>query len=275
MVIVESERSVDETWEELVRALEANPNIRLIATIDHAAAAATAGLELDPNRVAIFGNPALGSPLMVENQETGLDLPQKIQVFESGDRVWVGFNDATYLKTRHHLGDQPTLDTIAGALRALTGAAIGEEVDARSFGTRRFERRPKLLTVASDAGFDATWERLLAAIDASPANIAFTVDHQAGADSVGVELRPTRLVVFGNPSLGTPLMQRRPTSGIDLPLKILVWEDDDGQTLVTTNDPRLLRRRHRVRRGDLAPIETAIENFVAAATTTPAGTPSD
>ena len=227
-----------------------------------------------PTGVAFFGNPALGSPLMVENQETGLDLPQKIQVFESRDRVWVGFNDATYLKARHHLGDQPTLDTIAGALRALTGAAIGEEVDARSFGTRRFQRRPKLLTVASDAGVDATWDRLLAAIEGSPANVAFTVDHQDGAESVGIELRPTRLVVFGNPSIGTPLMQRRPTSGIDLPMKILVWEDEQGQAFVTTNDPRLLRRRHRVRRGDLAPVETAIENFVAAATTTPVGTAS-
>ena len=115
MVIVESERSVDETWDTLVGALESNPNIRLIATIDHAAAAASAGLELDDNRVAVFGNPALGSPLMVENQVTGLDLPQKIQVFESRDRVWVGFNDATYLEARHHLGDQPTLDTIAGS----------------------------------------------------------------------------------------------------------------------------------------------------------------
>lgn len=271
MVIVASDRSADETWEALLVALGDNPNIQVIATIDHSAAAASVGLELETNRVAVFGNPSLGSPLIAANQVTGLDLPQKIQVFERNGRTWVGFNDATYLEARHDLGDQPPLDTIATALRALTGAAVGDEVDARARASRQFRRHPRTITVASDAGVEATWDRLLAAIDASPANVAFTVDHQAGAASVGVELRPTRLVVFGNPSLGTPLMEQRPTAGIDLPLKFLVWEDEHGQTFVTTNDASLLKRRHRVRNANLAPVEAAVDNFLDAATMTPAG----
>ena len=271
MVIVESERTADETWTALVAALGANPNINLIATIDHSAAAASVDLELDFNRVAVFGNPALGSPLMVENQVAGLDLPQKIQVFEWRGRVWIGFNDTTYLAARHHLGDLPQLDTIAGALRTLTGVAIDEEVDARSFGSRRFRRNPATITVPSDDDVETTYRRLVAAIEASPANIAFEVDHQAGAEGAGIDLRPTRLVVFGNPQLGTPLMQARPTAGIDLPLKFLVWEDADGQTFVTTNDESLLKKRHRIRNRALGPVEAALENFVTAATTQPSG----
>ena len=268
MVIVESNRSFDDTWSSLITALEANTSIRVVAKIDHSAAAKSAGLALDPNRVVVFGNPNLGTPLMRTNQVAGLDLPQKIQVFEQKGRVWVGFNDVLYLKARHRLGAQPTLETIDGALRALAGVATGTTVDARSFSSHQFKRWPGIVTVSSDADVDVTWKRLLAAIDASPANVAFTVDHQAGAKSVGLELRPTRLVVFGNPQLGTPLMRERPTAGIDLPLKILVWEDESGRTFVSTNNERLARR-HRLRRADLDPLATAVNNFLTIATTTP------
>lgn len=86
---------------------------------------------------------------------------------------------------------------------------------------------------------------LLAAIDASPASVAFTVDHQMGAVSAGFELRPTRLVAFGNPDLGTPLMRERPTAGIEL------------------------ARRHGLRKVDLGPISAAVQNFLRVATGSP------
>lgn len=268
MVYVESNQSFEASWDALVGALDANPNIGIVATIDHAAAAASVGLELDPNRVVVFGNPALGSPLMAINQRAGLDLPQRIQVVERRGRVFVGFNDTTFLAARHRLGDAPTLDTIAGALRALTGVAIDGEVDAMARGARSFRWRPGLITQRSDADVDTTWARLLAAIEASPASVVFTVDHEANAERVGIDLRPTRLVVFGSPTIGTPLMQESPTAGFDLPLKMLVWEDERGRTRVTTNGLRLARR-HGLRADDVTAVQTAIENFLTAATTTP------
>lgn len=269
MIIVESNRSFDDTWTTLIEALDANENIRRGPTVDHQAAANGAGLELGPNRVVFFGNPRLGTPLMQTNQTVGLDLPQKIQVFEWKGRVWVGFNDAPYLGVRHRLGEQPTLDTIAGALRNLAGTAADTEIDQDPRWLRSIHRRPGLITRQSDADVDTTWDRLLAAIERSPANIAFEVDHQANAGSVDLELRPTRLVVFGNPNLGTPLMQAKPTAGIDLPIKFLVWEDEHGRTQVTTNDPRFIRHRHRAWRVDFSPIATAVDNFLNVATTTP------
>lgn len=269
MVIVESDRSFDDTWSTLIGALEANPNITIVAQIDHAAAASSVGLDLDPNRVVVFGNPNLGAPLMAINQITGLDLPQKIHVFVEDGRVWVGFNDTTFLRNRHRLGDAPTLETISGALRTLAGVATDRTVDQQARPSRSFQYRPGLVTIGSDADIDTTWDRLLAAIDASPAAIAYTVDHEAAAAAVaGIDLRPTRLVVFGNPNLGTPLMQAQPTAGIDLPIRFLVWEDADGQVFVTTNDERLARR-HRIRRNQLDAIASAVETFLTVATTTP------
>jgi uncharacterized protein (DUF302 family) len=72
------------------------------------------------------------------------------------------------------------------------------------------------------------------------------IDHAEGAASVGKELRPTILVIFGNPNVGTALMLCGQTAGIDLPLKALVWQDEKGQVKLSYNDPGYLADRHRI-----------------------------
>ena len=71
------------------------------------------------------------------------------------------------------------------------------------------------------------------------------IDHAAGAAEVGLSLRPTELLIFGNVKGGTPLMQSVQTIGIDLPLKILIWQDEAGNTWLSYNDPSWLAKRHR------------------------------
>src|SRR4029450_12973509 len=73
------------------------------------------------------------------------------------------------------------------------------------------------------------------------------IDHAAGAAAVGMPLRPTELLIFGNPPAGTPLMQAEQTIGIDLPLKALVWEDASGGVWIAYNDPAWLAVRHGLR----------------------------
>jgi uncharacterized protein (DUF302 family) len=70
------------------------------------------------------------------------------------------------------------------------------------------------------------------------------IDHAAGAAKVGKTLRPTELLIFGNPQGGTPLMECAQTAGIDLPLKALVWQDEAGKVMVGYNDPEYLAKRH-------------------------------
>jgi len=72
------------------------------------------------------------------------------------------------------------------------------------------------------------------------------VDHSGEAEKVGMKMRPTKLLIFGNPKAGTPVMLAAPSSAIDLPLKILVWEDAQGQVWVTYNSAAYLQERHNV-----------------------------
>lgn len=101
-----------------------------------------------------------------------------------------------------------------------------------------------LVTVESDAGFDETVARLRAALDATPdLTLAAEFDHAANASEAGLALAPTRVFVFGNPEAGTPLMQARRTVAIDLPQRMLVYEEG-GRVLVAYTPPRFLAQRH-------------------------------
>ena len=101
-----------------------------------------------------------------------------------------------------------------------------------------------LVTLQSSHDFATTLERLTAALESKGVRVFAQIDHAAGATSAGLELRPTTLVVFGNPVAGTPLMQAVQTAGIDLPLKALVWQDEQGATFLSYNDPAYLAGRH-------------------------------
>jgi uncharacterized protein (DUF302 family) len=103
-----------------------------------------------------------------------------------------------------------------------------------------------LVTVACDHPVKEAIDRLEAALRAKGVTVFARVDHAAGAASVEMQLRPTEVLIFGNPKAGTPLMQANQTIGLDLPLKILAWEDAEGKVWLTYNDPDWLARRHRL-----------------------------
>jgi uncharacterized protein (DUF302 family) len=86
--------------------------------------------------------------------------------------------------------------------------------------------------------------RLEAEVKARGMTLFAHIPHAKGAEAVGVPLRPNDLLIFGNAKVGTPLMQSAPTIGIDLPLKALVWQDSDGTTWLSYNDPAWLAKRH-------------------------------
>src|SRR6266850_1673210 len=101
-----------------------------------------------------------------------------------------------------------------------------------------------LTTVPSDFGPKETMDRLEAEIKAVGMTVFVRVDHAAGAASVGMRLRPTELLIFGNAKGGTPLMQADQAVGIDLPLKALVYEDASGKVWLAYNDPGWIAGRH-------------------------------
>ena len=103
-----------------------------------------------------------------------------------------------------------------------------------------------LTTLRSSYGPKDTMTRLEAEVKARGMTVFARIDHAAGAAGAGLSLRPTELLIFGNAKAGTPLMRTVQTTGIDLPLKALVWEDASGDTWLSYNDPAWLAQRHGV-----------------------------
>jgi uncharacterized protein (DUF302 family) len=101
-----------------------------------------------------------------------------------------------------------------------------------------------LVSKKSGVGVGETLDRLEAVLEKKGITIFPRVSHTAGAADAGVELRPTELLIFGNPKLGSHFFTSRQTAGIDLPMKALAWEDADGQVWLTYNDPQYIADRH-------------------------------
>jgi uncharacterized protein (DUF302 family) len=101
-----------------------------------------------------------------------------------------------------------------------------------------------LIDIPSNHSVDETVTKLEGILQAKGITLFALVDHSGEAAKAGMKMRPTRLLIFGNPRAGTPVMLAAPSSAIDLPLKILVWEDDQGKVRITYNSPTYLQTRH-------------------------------
>jgi len=121
-----------------------------------------------------------------------------------------------------------------------------------------------IIDVASQHSLDDTVERLRGILAAKGVTLFALVDHSGEAAKVGMKMRPTKLLIFGSPKAGTPVMLAAPSIAIDLPLKILVWEDETGKAWVSYNAPAYLQDRHNVP-GDLMPNLGVVEALAAKA----------
>jgi uncharacterized protein (DUF302 family) len=117
-----------------------------------------------------------------------------------------------------------------------------------------------LIAVKSAHSVKDTMDRFETAAKGKGLNIFLRVDHAAGAKKIGKDLRPTELLVFGNPQGGTPLMECAQTAGIDLPLKVLAWQDGAGQSWLGYNDPAFLAKRHQA---DNCPVVSNLQKVLA------------
>ena len=125
-----------------------------------------------------------------------------------------------------------------------------------------------IISVKSSHEVKATADRLENVLKQKGMTVFIRINHAEGAQKVGIKLRPTELVVFGNPKVGAPLMQCSQNTAIDLPLKALIWEDEKGQVWLSYNDPNYLVERHGIEgcAEVIKKIENALSNFAKAAT---------
>lgn len=101
-----------------------------------------------------------------------------------------------------------------------------------------------IVTIPSNQSVDQTVAKLQGILQAKGVKVFALIDHSGEAQRAGLEMRPTKLLIFGNPKAGTPLMVAAPTTAIDLPLKLLVWEDAAGKVWISYNAPAYLQARH-------------------------------
>ena len=160
----------------------------------------------------------------------------------------------------------------AGAVAVLACAACG---GGRASGSATAEPAPStssagLVTVASANGMDSTVARLTRALEANSVRVVAQIDHAGAAGRSGLQLRPTVLIIAGNPAAGTPLMQSEQKAAIDLPLKFLVWQDASGRVHLTYNDPAYVAQRHGIRdRAELLGRMANVSKLVAQTATSP------
>lgn len=241
LIIKEKENvTVAEEFDRIAAAVD-EADLMTVAKVDHAMAAQNANLELRPTQLLIFGNPAAGTQLMQSDQRIGIDLPLKMLVWEDEEgETNVSYYNASTLTDRYAIDDKnEVVEMVNMALENFSGGEMADTPD---------EIDPivdDMIVKISEQSADDTFADLVAAIESNDAlNIIAQVKHDEAAANVDLDLRPTRLVIFGNPAVGTTFMQRNRNIAIDLPMKMLVWEDEDGSVKIGYYNATTLLDRH-------------------------------
>lgn len=266
LVVYASDYDVPETAKRVQDALNDAGMVTL--TLDHQANAESVGATLRPTTVVIGGAPPVGTPLLLQAQEVGIDLPQKFLSWEdAAGQVWLAHNSGEYLAVQS--GIDPESPAVTGLDQAVGGlatqasgasepATLGAAVTA--YPQYRLEQTSKTSVPESirryqDAFADAGLKELP------------VVDHQAGAESIGQTLRPTQVTFAGNPKAGTPFMAAQQTMGIDLPTRFYARESSDGTVTVGHVNIAVLAQRHSVTgiEEPLSMVTTATAAFTTAA----------
>jgi len=125
-----------------------------------------------------------------------------------------------------------------------------------------------VISIESPHDVATTMDKLTAALESKGMTVFGRIDHAQNAQGVDLTLRPTQILIFGNPNIGTPLMNCAQSVALDLPQKMLAWEDESGQTFLGYNDPMHLKARHGIEGCDevLGKVSAALGNFAKAAT---------
>lgn len=125
-----------------------------------------------------------------------------------------------------------------------------------------------IIRIKSNHDVNTTIERLKTALEKKGMTIFKHIDHSTAAKNAGLNLRPTELLIFGNPKVGTPLMLCSQTAALDLPQKALAYEDDNGQVWLTYNDPAYMAKRHDIKgcKNAIQKVNNALAKFSGIAT---------
>src|SRR5208283_1092356 len=123
---------------------------------------------------------------------------------------------------------------------------VGSALSGLAADKTMVKKEEGIVVIPSNHSVDQTVDRIKGILESKGITLFALVDHSGEAEKAGMKMPPTKLLIFGNPKGGTPVMLAAPTIAIDLPLKVLVWEDAAGKAWVSFNDPGYLQNRHHV-----------------------------
>lgn len=264
-----SDKNMDETHQALVQSLNENEGMQVMTDVNFQNnELLDIEIELDPVRTIFFGNPEAGTPLIQQNQLVALDLPQHIALFEHNDNVFAMYNSIEYLQSRYQLEGSPGLEQMEQALENLANSATGSPI--REAEEQDVAQNAGIITVNSELDFGQTHGKLSRTLmDNENWMVISEIDHSENASNAGMQLRPTRLFLVSNSYLESTILKENRTAALDLPYRILVWEDVDGTAKISYNDPDYIQERHQMvgTEIEMAEISTALSDIVNFAAT--------
>jgi uncharacterized protein (DUF302 family) len=238
----------DKLFQQLDSNVAANPAWHKVAEIDHSRLGVDAGSNMPPARVLILSDPQLETALIQQNPLVALDLPLRVLAYEAspGGDSKVIHNDFAFVQSRYNLpGQSPSggayEQNFAEVLQGIPNGQIG------SFQTSAM-KDDGIITINSPFNFTVTMQRISEAIAAQDDAVSFgTVDFQAQAAELDVDILPNTMILFGAPEPGAKAMSKSPTLGLDaFCQKFLVWQDETGQVYLSYNDLLALAERQGV-----------------------------
>ena len=240
-----SDSDFSTTYNNLRTGLQDNKEVTILAEINHTLNAQSTGLEIRNTRLILFNDLSSATSLIKANQLAGLDLPQRIMVYEDVDaNVFATYNSTAFLGARYDLSSSQ-LQNLRNSLQNFATLATNNVISENA--STNVTLGQGIITLVSQNDFNTTYNKLRNAIsDDANLTIISEVNHQTDAQTIGVSLDPTSLIVFGNPDLGSPIIGESQTAGLDLPQKMLVWEDSDGGVNISYNNPNFLADRFSV-----------------------------
>ena len=237
-VVSETPKSITQKVDDAVKQLDEQiTSFKLVAALDHHRMAAEVGVYTPPSIATIFSDSKIEIPIVKENQLAALDLPFKFLCYSEPDtsKVSVAFTSSEFIQKRHNLN--PTILEDYNAKISTILASFPKEIISKTDVTNVKEGFG-IVSIKSDFDYATTVKNLRAIVMSQGDTKWFAdVDYQKEASVLGIEIRPTILLLFGGPAPGGKAMMTSPKIGLDaFCQKLLVYEKENGEVWVSYND---------------------------------------
>jgi uncharacterized protein (DUF302 family) len=247
-------QNVDRLFAQLESNIKAQKNLKKTHEIDHSRLGLKAGSIMPPARVILFSNAKLESALIKTAPKIALELPLRVLAYKDvkSQEAKIIYNDFDYISFRYDLESLLDKNEIAVLSSQYNQTIKAATHDISAKKTTHFSdnkmKTDGIITITSPYDFATTKKKVLAAISAQDDTVSFgEIDFKANALAEGTNIEPSTLLLFGGPAPGAKAMSKAPTLGLDaFCQKLLLWQDEFGNTYLSFNDLLVLADRQKV-----------------------------